>query len=655
MGQVSTAKNLSNGHISVNEQVELFGKLEALNKSQAVIEFDLDGTIITANSNFLKTMGYSLEEIQGKHHSLFADSDYKESEDYKNFWTRLKQGEYDSGQYKRIGKNGAEVWIQASYNPIFDEKGKPYKVVKFATDISEEKSRNAEFESKMAAIDKAQAVIEFDLEGNILTANENFLRTMGYKLEEVQGQHHRIFAEPEYVTSVEYKQFWQKLKNGVYDSGQYKRIGKNGKEVWIQASYNPIFDASGVPYKVVKFATDITDQVVRNAFYEGQINAIDKSQAVIEFNMDGIIENANSNFLKTMGYSLDEIQGKHHSLFATPEYAASKEYKEFWQKLNQGEFDAGKYKRIGKNGKTVWIQASYNPIFNLNGRPVKVVKYATDLTEERKSYNDLVESFKLASDQLASASEELSSTAKSMAQNAEKTSKDSSMASEKSEEVSAGVNIVATNTEEMTASIKEVATASSEASSRSKLARDQAGRANQIVNDLGRASEEIGNVIKVISSIAQQTNLLALNATIEAARAGDAGKGFAVVASEVKELAKQTAIATEDITHKISNVQEGTGLAVTAISEVNLAIEKLNEIAIQTAAAVEEQSASTNEVARIIDTSRQGVEEIDQLIKTVALAAGESAAGAHQTLSAASDLSTMAASLNKLATEAQKE
>jgi methyl-accepting chemotaxis protein len=238
-----------------------------------------------------------------------------------------------------------------------------------------------DMKGKLAAIDKAQAVIEFSLDGRILTANDNFLSTLGYTLDEIKGQHHSMFVAPSHRDTLEYRLFWEKLGRGEYDAGQYKRIGKGGKEIWIQASYNPIFDTSGKPFKVVKYATDITAQKLQQADFEGQLAAISKAQAVIEFSTDGKILHANDNFLKTVGYTLDEIRGQHHSMFAEPEYRASAEYRLFWAKLGRGEYDSGQYKRLGRGGKEVWIQASYNPIFDMNGKPFKVVKYATDITE----------------------------------------------------------------------------------------------------------------------------------------------------------------------------------------------------------------------------------------------------------------------------------
>ena len=234
--------------------------LVALDQSQAIIEFDLSGIILKANENFCRTVGYSLSEIVGKHHSMFCEPDYARSPAYKDFWTRLGNGKFDAGAYKRLGKGGREVWIQASYNPV-SSGGKPYKVVKFATDITAAKLKSAEDEGKINAISRTQAVIEFTPNGDILTANENFLACLGYQLSEIAGKHHAMFCEPSFRDSAEYRSFWKKLAAGEPVSAEFKRIGKAGKVVWIQASYNPIFDADGRVFKVVKFATDITERV----------------------------------------------------------------------------------------------------------------------------------------------------------------------------------------------------------------------------------------------------------------------------------------------------------------------------------------------------------------------------------------------------------
>ena len=205
---------------------DLQGKVDAISRSQAVIEFTLDGTVVHANENFCNALGYRLDEIKGQHHSMFVDASYRQSHEYRAFWQKLGRGEFDAGQYKRIGKGGREIWIQASYNPILDAKGKPCKVVKFATDITEQKKAAADYEGQIAAIGKSQAVIEFTLDGTIVHANENFLKTLDYTLEEVKGRHHSMFAEASYRQSPEYRAFWDKLGRGEYDAGQYKRIGR---------------------------------------------------------------------------------------------------------------------------------------------------------------------------------------------------------------------------------------------------------------------------------------------------------------------------------------------------------------------------------------------------------------------------------------------
>jgi methyl-accepting chemotaxis protein len=234
--------------------------LTALNRSLAIIEFDQKGTILTANENFCNALGYSLSEIKGQHHSMFVDPDYVRSPD-KAFWAKLNRGEFDAREYKRIGKGGREVWIQASYNPVINSKGTVLKIVKGATDITAEKLKNAEFEGKINAISRVQGIIEFTPGSEVITANENFLNLLGYRLDEIKGQHHRLFVEPSYAQSSDYQEFWRKLNAGEYIAAEFKRIGKGRKEVWIQASYNPIFDLNNKVMKMTKFATDITERV----------------------------------------------------------------------------------------------------------------------------------------------------------------------------------------------------------------------------------------------------------------------------------------------------------------------------------------------------------------------------------------------------------
>ena len=563
--------------LRMNSSRDSQAKLAALDKSQATIEFMMNGTIISANENFLNAMGYALADVKGKHHSMFAEPEFAASREYKDFWASLNRGEYQAAQYKRLGKGGREVWIEASYNPLFDGKGRPYKVVKYATDITRQKLATADNEGQINAIGQSQAVIHFSMDGTITHANENFLNAMGYALEEIKGKHHSMFAEPAFAASQEYKDFWAALNRGEYQAAQYKRLGKGGREVWIQASYNPILDMNGKPFKVVKYATDITQQKLTAADYEGQINAIGKSQAVIHFTMDGNILTANDNFLNALGYTLEEIKGKHHSMFAEPAFAASREYRDFWAALNRGEYQSGEYKRRGKNGGDVWILASYNPIMDMNGKPFKVVKFAADITEQMEA--------RLLADKLVT-------------------------------EVNSSMNSVAA-AEEMTAAISEI-------SKNMQLSKQAVGNivgktsnANEASDHLQKSAQAMVGVVDLIRNIAGQVNLLALNATIEAARAGDAGKGFAVVAAEVKNLATQTTKATDDIAKEIEEMQRVCLSVATSVGAIGETTGSVAEYVTGVAGAMEEQSAVTNEISGNIQKTSVSVSDISECIRRI--------------------------------------
>ncbi|MGJ4884641.1 MULTISPECIES: PAS domain-containing methyl-accepting chemotaxis protein [unclassified Bradyrhizobium] len=528
--------------------------LDAISRSQAVIEFNMDGTIITANKNFLDTLGYRLDEIQGKHHSMFVAPAERDSAAYREFWAALNRGEFQAAEFKRITKGGGEVWIEASYNPVLDGNRRPVKVVKFATDITAKKLRSMADGSKIAAIDRAQAVIEFKLDGTVVTANQNFCDVLGYRLDEIQGRHHSMFVEPSQRDSAAYREFWTALNRGEYQGGEYKRIGKGGKEVWILATYNPMLDTAGKPFGVVKFATDVTAQKLRNADLAGQIDAIGKSQAVIEFNMDGTIITANDNFLHVLGYTLAEVKGKHHSMFVEPSERDGAAYREFWADLNRGQYQAAEYKRIGKGGKEVYIQASYNPILDLNGKPFKVVKYATDVTRQV-------------------------------------------LVRIGNERVRAMMESVAAGSEELNASVREISEAMTKSRETAMGAVGQVASADGQAQRLSEATQAMSGIVEMINNITGQINLLALNATIESARAGEAGRGFAVVAAEVKNLANQAKQATDKIAQEIENLNGISGDVVTALNSIKQAINSVSEYVTSTAAAVEEQSTVTNEMS----------------------------------------------------------
>jgi methyl-accepting chemotaxis protein len=526
----------------------------AISKSQAVIEFNMDGTIITANENFLATMGYSLAEIEGRHHGMFVLPATRDSAAYRDFWAVLNRGVFQSGEFKRVGKGGRDVWIQGSYNPVLDSNGKPFKVIKFASDITAEKLRGMEESGKIAAIGRSQAMVEFNLDGTIITANDIFLGVVGYSLEEIAGKHHAMFVEPATRDSAAYREFWASLSRGEYQAAEYKRIAKGGREVWILATYNPILDDTGRVIKVVKYASDLTEQKLRTANFAGQLDAIGKSQAVIEFGMDGRVLIANENFLTVLGYSLAEIQGKHHSMFVMPNERDAAEYRDFWAALNRGQYQAAEYRRIGKGGREVWIQASYNPILDLNGKPYKVVKYATDTTAQV-------------------------------------------IVRMKNERVRSMMESVAAGAEQLNASVREISEAMLKSKDTALSAVGKVELADGQAQRLSVAAKAMSGIVELIGNITGQINMLALNATIESARAGEAGRGFAVVASEVKNLANQARQATDRIATEIGSLNGISSDVLGALDEIKQEIQNVSEYVTATAAAVEEQSTVTSDMS----------------------------------------------------------
>ncbi len=356
----------------------------------------------------------------------------------------------------------------------------------------------------------------------------------------------------------------------------------------------------------------------------GKLDAISKSQAMIEFKLDGTIVTANDNFLTTLGYGLDEIKGRHHRMFVEPAYARSAEYELFWETLRNGNFQTGEFKRIGKGGREVWIHGAYNPIFDANGRPFKVVKFATDLTaqvQQRILLQEGVKDVMSIAEGVNEAASEMAALSEQMGANSTETSAQAEAVSTAAEQVSANLQTVSAAAEELATSIVTVANNASDAARVAGTAVEAAESTRLTMDRLGTSSREISTVIKVITSIAQQTNLLALNATIEAARAGESGKGFAVVANEVKELAKQTAQATEDIGRRIETTQSDTAEAVNAINEIAHIIDQINAISGTIAEAVKEQQSTTGAIAQNISEAAVGSGEIARNITGVAQAA----------------------------------
>ncbi|WP_417309213.1 methyl-accepting chemotaxis protein [Devosia sp.] len=503
-------------------------------------------------------------------------------------------------------------------------------------------NRRTDADAVVDAISKSQAIIEFLPDGTILTANENFLSALGYSLDEIVGKHHSIFVEPDMVASAEYRQFWDNLRSGQFQSAEYLRLGKGGREVWIQASYNPVLDAKGAVAKVVKFATDVTQQKLQAAENAGQIEAISKSQAVIAFTPTGEILEANDNFCDALGYRPEEIKGRHHSMFVETEFANTPEYRDFWKKLAAGEYQAAEYLRIGKNGKRVWIQASYNPILDARGRVFKVVKFATDVTERkqavenigaslaqlaqgdlrcklehkmpgeledvRTAFNNSVDSFSAIISRLRETSGALRTATAEILSGANDLAERTTRQAAAIEETSAAMEQLASTVTENSKSADLANTKSQSMETSATEGGEVMRQANDAMQRITESSAKISNIIGMIDDIAFQTNLLALNASVEAARAGDAGKGFAVVAIEVRRLAQSAAGASAEVK---TLIEQSAGEVAAGSRLVSQAAQRLNDML----GAVSENSGLVKGIAQASQEQSNAIAEVSTAVR----------------------------------------
>ncbi|MAJ70279.1 MAG: methyl-accepting chemotaxis protein [Alteromonadaceae bacterium TMED7] len=561
-----------------------------------------------------------------------------------------------------------DVNFDLMLTPLLDAQGNPNGAMVEWVDKTEYNLTS----NKLGALDRSQGVIEFRPSGEILTANENFLNLMGYDEREIVGKHHRIFVDKDYASSPEYKELWAKLNRGEYEAGEFLRFNSRGEEVWIQASYNPVVTSGGKVTRVVKYATDITEEKRKSAYFSGQIKAINQSQAVIEFDPTGKILEANDNFLNAMGYTLGEIQGKHHSMFVDPSVRSSSEYRLFWEQLADGQFQSGEYHRIGNGGKDVWIQATYSPIIDDNGKVFRVVKYATDITGRKMAVNDICEVMLALSkgsltsrlereyegefEQLAQSVNDFVANLSSIIHEIRSGSETINNASA---EIAKGNADLSSRTEQQASSLEETASSMEEITSTVQLNADNAKQANglaseasrvaisggklieQVVGtmaDINQSAKKIEDIIGVIDGIAFQTNILALNAAVEAARAGEQGRGFAVVASEVRTLAQRSANAAKDIKGLISDsvtkVESGNELvnqSGATMSEIVNAIQRVNDIMSEIASASAEQASGIDEI-------NKAVVQMDEMTQQNAALVEEAAAAAESMSSQASQL-----------------
>ncbi|WP_158555240.1 methyl-accepting chemotaxis protein [Fulvimarina endophytica] len=508
------------------------------------------------------------------------------------------------------------------------------------------------------------AIIRFDLNGAVLSANNNFCDLMGYAPNEIIGQKHQIFLDPQYAASHDYASFWEGLRNGKFVCEEFRRFAKGGREVFIRGNYNPILDRRGRVTEIVKFANDITATKQAQLENGAKTNAIELSQATIEFTVGGTILTANANFLKALGYQLDEIVGRHHRMFVDPTYAETPAYASFWERLQSGKFVADEFLRIGKGGREVYIQASYNPVFSFDGRVAKVVKFATDVTERVTAVRRLgralsqladgdltskiVEPFIPALDPVRN---DLNRSIDALADAMRTVRSSANLIEGDSEQISAAANDLARRSEQQAAAIEQTSAALSDLTHNVQQSSLQAQAAGELVaatkqeaevsrqvvskavEAMGRietSSDEIGKIIGVIDEIAFQTNLLALNAGVEAARAGDSGRGFAVVAQEVRGLAQRSAEAAKEIKSLISasrtHVREGVelvDLAGNALQRIADKVAEANGRFVSIVETARSQATNLQEVNLAVGTLEKGIQRNAAMVEETTAACNE--------------------------------
>ena len=633
-----------NARTGVRQLEDFRGQVEAIGKAQAVIEFEMDGTIRYANKIFLDAIGYSLDEIKGKHQRVLVDPAYRDSAEYRDFWAKLARGEYEVGEYRRIAKDGREIWLQGSYNPIMGANGKAFKIAAYADVITEHKARQADSGGQVAAIAKSQAVIEFEMDGTIRSANEIFLRNVGYSLDEIKGKHHSMFVDPGYRDSGEYREFWAKLARGEYDAGQYRRLGNGGREIWLQASYNPIMDSNGKPFKVVEYATDITEQKllavsslrIKTALdnVSGNVMMADADHRIIYLNQSvlSLFQRLTPELRRELpGFDPSKLMGSNLDVLHRNSADQQRQLADLHGPLNC-EF------RIGP----LTLRTIANPVLDAQGKRLGTVVEWVDRTQEAQVEEEVAaivaaahggdllarirtddkEGFfgNLASgingllDNMMQVVRQIKSAAAAVQNGAEEISKGNTNLSQRTEKTAASLEETASSMEQMTSTVKQTADNAGQANQLAMAARKQAekggavvGSAVQAMSAINGASRKIADIIGVIDEIAFQTNLLALNAAVEAARAGEQGRGFAVVATEVRNLAGRSATAAKEIKaliqDSVAKVDEGSKLVDESgktLAEIVNAVKKVTDIVGEIAAASREQSSGIEQVNKAV-------------------------------------------------------
>ena len=529
----------------------------------------------------------------------------------------------------------------------------------------------------LEALRTSYAVIEFTPQGRVLDANESFLRAVGYSRAELAGQPHRMLVTPEEAASPAYQNFWAELARGAFKTGEFHRRRKGGQDLWLNASYAPVRGRNGKVTRVVKLALDITAEHEQAAENQNLISAINRSQALISFTPGGNILDANKNFLATVGYSLEEVKGRHHRMFVDGAYAASAEYAQFWERLNKGEFFTAEYQRVGKGGRAVWLQASYNPVFDDSGKISKILKLATDLSERmnnvkqvgeglsalsrgdlsirletkllptidplRLDFNDAVATLRGAMQDISISAASIRQTSAAVNESAGQLSQRTERQAANLEETAAALEQITNTVHKSAGNIAQMRAMAGKARGDTESSGQVAGKAVQAMGKIDESSSKIANIIGVIDEIAFQTNLLALNAGVEAARAGDAGRGFAVVATEVRALAQRSADAAKEIKALIAGSGIIVAEGVKSVAEARQSLDRIAGHVLGIDNAIAASSASAQEQSVGLGQVNTAINQMDQMTQANAAMAEEAAAASQALAQEAENISRLLA------------
>ena len=590
---------------------ELKVRTDIMNVTSIVSEADKKGDILSVNEKFLEVSKYPKQELIGNGHNTTRHPDMPK-EVFKQMWATIGRGDIFRGVVKNRAKDGTPYYVDAVIAPILGDNGKPMKYLGVRYDITEAEIERQNARGIIGAIDQNYAFIEFDLGGHVLQANENFLKVLGYALEEIKGRHHRMFCDPQLVASVQYADFWRELNAGKPQTDVFRRITKAGKEIWIQAVYAPVKDEMGRVFKIVKIATDVTAQRLQAADHAGQLAAIGKAQAVIEFTMDGKVLSANENFCQALGYAEAEIKGQHHSLFVDASHRASPDYRLFWDKLGRGEFDAGQYKRIAKGGREIWIQASYNPIYDLNGKPFKVVKYATDVTAQVNAARML--------EQAVEQAQGVTSAAKNgdLTQRIPLDGKSGPIKS-----LCEGVNTLMETTSVIFDDVGRAFGGLSAGDLSQRITRDYDGVFGQVKEDANATSEKLSAIIEDVGRV------------FSALATGDLTQRISRDAEGVFDQVKNDANSTcEKLAEIIEEVRSAANALTGAANQVSATAQSLSQSASEQASSVEETTASIDVMSASITQNSDNAKVTNGMATKASKEAGDGGQAVTQTVSA---------------------